>query len=451
MIKIEIPEKVNRILNRLNCYGYEGYIVGGCVRDSILGREPNDWDICTNCTPEKMLEIFKGFKVIPTGLKHGTLTVVIDNEHFEVTTFRIDKDYNDGRHPDKVEFTSDLKEDLKRRDFTINAMAYGCNKGLIDFYGGIEDIKNKRIKCVGDPSQRFNEDYLRMLRAVRFSAQLSYNLDMSAFRTIIELSYNIVDISKERIREEINKILLTEEPSKGFRLLYDTGLLKHIIPELVKCVKFEQRNPHHDKDVFEHIMGVLDNTKKDLVLRLAALFHDIAKPQCFSVDENNVGHFYNHHIIGMDITKDILKRLKYDNRTIELVKALVKEHMSKYNGVTPRIIKRLINRVGVDNIERLFELQIADIRDSKKSYDISSIEEAKEMTMIIINERQPLTVKDLEIDGRDLMRLGIPQGKIIGIVLDKLLEKVLDDIDMNKRDLLLTEAKTIMLKMKEEV
>lgn len=449
MIKIKIPEKVNRILYNLYNCGYEGYIVGGCVRDSILGREPNDWDICTNCTPDRMLEMFKSFKLVPTGLKHGTVTIVIDNEPFEVTTFRIDKEYNDGRHPNKVEFTSKLKEDLKRRDFTINAMAYRDSVGLIDFYGGMQDIEEKRIRCVGDPSQRFNEDHLRMLRAVRFSAQLRYNLDASVFQAIKELSNNIVGISKERIREEINKILLTEEPSRGFRLLYETGLLKFIIPEMIKCVKFEQRNPHHDKDVFDHIMSVLDNTKKDLILRLAALFHDIAKPQCFSIDEDDIGHFYNHHILGIEITEDILKRLKYDNSTIESVKILVKEHMSRYNKVNPRMIKRLINRVGIDNIERLFELQIADIKGSKESYAIKGIEEVKELTAVIINEKQPISVKDLAINGRDLIKLGIPQGKEVGVVLDKLLEKVLSNTEMNRKNLLIIEAKNIILKMKE--
>ncbi len=444
-MKIQIPEKVNRILDVLNSYNYVGYIVGGCVRDSILRREPNDWDICTNCKPEKMIEIFDGFKVIPTGLKHGTVTIVIDNEHFEITTFRIDKDYHDGRRPDKVEFTRDLKEDLKRRDFTINAMAYGRREGLIDHYDGIDDIASKKIRCVGEPNQRFSEDYLRMLRAVRFSTQLSYELDMETFKAIKELSNNIEYISKERIREEVNKILLSEEPSKGIRLLFETGLLEHIMPEMLQCIDFDQRNPHHDKDVFNHIMSVLDNTKKDLVLRLAALLHDIAKPWCFSIDEDGVGHFYSHHMKGRDMTEDILRRLKYDNQTIELVKVLVKEHMSKFNQITPRIVKRLINRVGADNIERLFELQRADIKGSNKPHDFSSIKEVKELYVKIINEKQPLSVKDLEINGRDLMEMGIPQGKEIGRVLERLLERVFDNPEISKKDLLIDEVKGILV------
>lgn len=446
-MKIQIPKKVNRILNILNSHEYEGYVVGGCVRDAVLGREPNDWDICTNCKPEKMLEIFSCFKVIPTGLKHGTVTVVIDDEHFEITTYRIEEGYTDGRHPEKVEFTNSLKEDLKRRDFTINAMAYDREEGLVDYFNGIDDIDNKKIRSVGEPIKRFGEDYLRMLRAIRFSTQLKYDLDIETFQAIRNLSKNIVNISKERVREEINKTLLAEKPSRGFRLLHETGLLKHIIPELEKCVKFHQRNPHHDKDVFDHIMGVLDNTKKDLVLRLAALMHDIAKPLCFSIDENDIGHFYRHHMMGMDITESILKRLKYDNKTIESVKILVKEHMPKYDKVTPRVIKRLINRVGVENIERLFELQTADIMGSKEPHDFNAIEKAKELYFKIINENQPLSVKDLDINGYDLIQIGIPKGKEMGVILNKLLDKVLDNPELNEKKLLLNEAKLITVKL----
>jgi len=259
-MKIHIPPDVNRILDLLNSNGYEGYIVGGCVRDRILNRTPNDWDICTNCSPEKMLEIFSCFKVIPTGLKHGTVTVVIDKENYEVTTYRIDGEYIDGRHPEEVKFTNNLKEDLKRRDFTVNAMAYNDKEGLIDHLGGIDDIFNKKIKCVGDPIKRFSEDYLRMIRGVRFSTQLGYSLDDDTFKAIKNLSKNIAGISTERIREELNKILLSTTPSDGIILLNTTNLLEVILPELKACVGFNQRSPHHDKDVFNHILSVVDNS-----------------------------------------------------------------------------------------------------------------------------------------------------------------------------------------------
>ncbi len=446
-MKIQIPDKANKILEILNLHNYDGYVVGGCVRDSILGRKPRDWDICTNCRPEKMMEIFKSFKVIPTGLKHGTLTVVIDEEQFEITTYRIEEAYTDGRHPEKVEFTNNLREDLKRRDFTINAIAYNPKDGLVDCFNGIDDISNKIIRCVGNPIERFGEDYLRMLRAVRFSGQLKYKLHSETFLAVKRLSNNIIKISKERIREELNKILLTEKPSDGIRLLNDTGLLKYIMPELEKCVNFKQMNPHHDKDVFEHTMYVLDNTGEDLVIRLSALMHDIAKPLCFSIDEKEIGHFYSHHMKGMDIAEDILRRLKYDNKTIEAVKILVKEHMARYDKVNPRIIKRLINRVGLENIERLFELQMADIIGGKAPHDFSSIEKAKELYLKIITENQPLSVKDLEINGYDLIKIGIPKGKEIGIILNALLDEVLENPELNKKEVLISEAKLIFAKL----
>ena len=342
-IKIEVPSDVNRILELLYFYGYDAYIVGGCVRDSILNRTPNDWDICTNCSPEKMLDIFSSFKVIPTGLKHGTVTVVINNENYEVTTYRIDGEYIDGRHPESVVFTNELKEDLRRRDFTINAMAYNDKVGLVDYYGGIQDISNKIIKCVGKPLERFSEDYLRMLRAIRFSTQLGYALDINTHKAIEQLSKNINSVSSERIREELNKILMSDVPSQGFKLLKNTEILKHIIPELEICVGFQQHNPHHNKDVFNHILSVIDNTENDLILRLSALFHDIGKPETFSLDEEGIGHFYGHNVKSSDVTKKVMKRLKYDNKSIEQVAVLVKEHMSNYDHIKDKTIKRLIN------------------------------------------------------------------------------------------------------------
>ncbi|MBF8983517.1 CCA tRNA nucleotidyltransferase [Lutibacter sp. B2] len=440
-MKIQIPKGALQILDILNLNKYEGYIVGGCVRDSIIDRNPNDWDLCTNCEPDKIVEIFNAYKVIPTGLKHGTVTIVVDHEQFEVTTYRIDKEYIDGRHPKEVEFTNSLKEDLKRRDFTINAMAYNCKDGLIDYYDGMTDILNEKIRSVGNPIERFSEDYLRMIRAIRFSTQLEYNIEVETSKAIKKLSENITNISSERIREEINKILLSEKPSRGFKLLNETGLLKYILPELQACIQFDQKNPFHDKDVFEHIMSVLDHTEKDLVLRIAALLHDIGKPKCFTLDENHIGHFYNHHMIGMDITEDILKRLKYDNKTAEGVKILVKEHMCTYDKVTPKAVKRLINRVGLDYIERLFKLQIADIKGSKEPHDFSSVKRVKELCRKVINEKQPISVKDLDINGYDLIQLGITRGKEMGVLLNDLLEKVLDNPALNEKELLINEVK----------
>lgn len=440
-IKIQIPKAVEQILDIFSINGYEGYIVGGCVRDSILNKSPQDWDICTNCTPEKMMELLSGFKVIPTGLKHGTVTVVIDHVGYEVTTYRVDGDYRDGRHPEKVQFTASLREDLKRRDFTINAMAYHHKDGLIDYHGGMEDLWNRKIKTVGNPLERFSEDYLRMLRAVRFSAQLDYTLEERTFQGIRALSHNIGKISTERIREELNKILMTEVPSRGLVLLHDTDLLKYILPELEVCVGFNQHSPHHDKDVFNHILSVVDQTEKDLILRLAALLHDIGKPETFSLDESGIGHFYRHHVASWKTAQKIMRRLKYDNRTIDQVLALVKEHMTRYEKLSDKAIKRLISRVNPSNMHRLFKLQIADIGGSSKRNDISDVLDLKRRAERILHEKQPLSIKDLEISGHHLMELGVPEGKEIGRILNELMEIVLENPELNTTNTLLQIAR----------
>ncbi|HZX20927.1 MAG TPA: CCA tRNA nucleotidyltransferase [Clostridia bacterium] len=442
-IKIKMPINVKKILSILYFEGCAGYIVGGCVRDSILGLVPNDWDICTNCVPGEMLHIFSPFKVILTGFKHGTVTVVIGGENYEITTYRIDGDYIDGRHPEEVIFTDKLKEDLRRRDFTINAMAYNDRVGLIDYYGGVQDILDKKIRCVGDPVERFKEDYLRMLRGVRLATQLEYNLESGTFDAIKELCGNIVNISAERIREELNEILLSRTPSVGFRLLDVTGLLKYIMPELETCVGFEQHNPCHHEDVFNHTLSVVDNTESDLILRLAALFHDIGKPETFVLDARGRGRFYNHSVIGAEIAEDIMKRLRYDSRSIEQVAILVKEHMSRYENLSDKAMKRFINRVGRDNIDRLFKLQIADIEAiaEEDEIDVSGILKLKGEVKKILDEKQPLSVKDLEVDGYNLMELGIPEGKQIGTILTELLEIVLENPETNKKDILMKLAK----------
>lgn len=438
-IKIEMPINVKKILSILYFEGCAGYIVGGCVRDSILGLIPNDWDICTNCVPEEMLHIFSPFKIILTGFKHGTVTVVIGGENYEITTYRIDSNYIDGRHPEKVTFTEKLKEDLKRRDFTINAMAYNDRVGLVDHHGGLQDILDKKIRCVGDPLERFEEDYLRMLRGVRFAVQLGYSLEQNTFDAIKKLCRNIANISAERIREELNEILLSREPSRGFRLLNATGLLKYIMPELCICVGFDQRNPYHCKDVFDHTLDVVDNTEADLILRLAALFHDIGKPETFFIDERHIGRFFGHSIRGAEIAEKVMKRLKYDNKSIAQVMILVKEHMSRYKNLSDKALKRFINRVGRDNIDRLFKLQIADVEAlaSEDEMNIDDISKLKNEVERILNEKQPLSVKDLEIDGYDLIKFGIPEGEQIGVILGELLEIVLEDPETNKKDILM--------------
>ncbi|MDF2880293.1 MAG: hypothetical protein K0R54_850 [Clostridiaceae bacterium] len=444
-IKISIPNDVKYILDTLDKEGYEAYIVGGCVRDSIIGRKPLDWDITTNSLPENVIDIFKNkqIKVIETGLKHGTVTIVMNNVSYEITTFRIDSEYLDNRHPKEVTFTCSIQQDLSRRDFTINAMAYNESTGVLDYFNGLGDINNKVIKCVGNAGDRFNEDALRMLRAVRFSCQLNFSLEpVELLNSIKKNSYLIKNISSERIRDELCKILLSYKPSKGIIDLYNSNLLSYIIPELIPCVGFDQSNIHHDKDIFKHTLSVVDRTPAELAVRLAALLHDIGKVQCFTLDDKGQGHFYGHEKVSGDISKEILKRLKFDNITVETVSHLIYEHMRTCDIGRSLSIKKFINNVGVENLNNLFSLQIADRKSSAKEYSgFQDILELKEKCETIINKKIPLSLKDLNVNGEDLIKIGIPRGKRIGDVLNKLLELVLIDPQLNKKEMLIDIAK----------
>lgn len=424
-----MPEDVKLIINTLEDKGFDAYVVGGCVRDSVLGIEPNDWDICTNARPEVSTLIFQqeGYKVIPTGIKHGTVTIIVNNSHYELTTFRSDGKYSDCRRPDEVRYTNSLEEDLSRRDFTINAMTYNDKDGLIDLHGGLNDLEEKILHTVGNPDCRFTEDALRMLRAVRFATKFGLELYTDTFDSIIDNRRIIGNVSPERTREELCKILMCDDPSYGIDLLRKTGLLEHIIPELQRCVGFEQHNPNHDKDVYGHILSVLDHTPAKLEIRLAALFHDIGKPEVFSKDEDGTGHFYGHHMRSSDIARDIMTRLRFDNKTIEKVSILVHEHMSRYDFLRSKNIKKFIRRVGVDNLNDLFELQIADIKGSAKRDGIDKVLELESECVRVLNEKEPMSVKDLDINGVDLMKMGIPQGIKIGEILNNMLEIVLED------------------------
>lgn len=438
-MKFKIPDDVSFIIDNFYKNGFHAHIVGGCVRDCILERTPNDWDITTNALPEDMIRLFA--HTVPTGIKHGTVTIVIGSCNYEVTTYRIDGEYSDNRHPDEVIFTNSLKEDLSRRDFTINAMAYNHNSGLIDPFNGLSDIENKTIRCVGNADKRFNEDALRMLRAIRFSSQLKFQIDEDTFYAIVRNHNLIKNVSIERIREELSKILLCEKPSIGICALKDTGLLKYVLPEILDCIDFDQRNSHHDKTVFEHILSVIDNSPADLTIRLAAMLHDIGKPMCFTIDENEIGHFYGHELKSADIAESLLRRLKFDNNTIKTVKILVLEHMHRHSKLKSSSIKKLINRVGIENLDSLFKLQAADIEGGTPPYDFSSIEYMKDEISKIINQKQPINIKDLQIDGSDIVALGYKPGKIIGEILNYLLEEVLENPCLNNKETLLELAK----------
>ena len=317
---IQLPDKVKCIIERLTAAGHEAYAVGGCVRDSILGRQPEDWDITTSASPGQVKQLFS--RTIDTGIQHGTVTVLLDKEGFEVTTYRVDGDYEDKRHPKEVVFTGDLLEDLKRRDFTINAMAYNEQQGLVDAFGGVKDLAQKQIRCVGNPLDRFQEDALRMMRAARFAAQLGFSIEGKTREAIPLLAGNLAEISAERIQAELVKLLVSGHPEE-LRTVYQTGMSKVFLPEFDRMMETPQNNQHHCYNVGEHTIAALQNIRSDKVLRLTMLLHDVAKPICKVQDNKGIYHFYGHPEKGAKMARDILQRLKFDNDTITKVTALV--------------------------------------------------------------------------------------------------------------------------------
>lgn len=442
MNKINIPIGADSILKKLQEFGYEAYVVGGCVRDSLLDRSPRDFDITTNCLPEEVINIFKStHKVILAGLKHGTVTIVGDEgTPYEVTTFRIDGEYLDNRHPEKVEFTHSLKDDLSRRDFTINALAYNKETGIVDCFAGMDDLKNKIIRCVGNPSDRFNEDALRMLRAIRFQAQLDFKLDRGISEAIPKLSANIKHISIERVRDEFNKIIL----ANGFKIkeLDHLGLLKQFIPEFSICLRTKQNNIYHVYNVGEHILCSIDSIEDNLVLKLTMFFHDIGKPNCLSTDEKGIDHFYKHPKKSVEIAKVILTRMKYDNKTIDKVLLLVEYHDLQIT--SKKQIRRLLNKIGEDNLIDLLKVKEADMKAQNLDFypqRHKNIENVKLLLNEVIEEKQCFNLKNLKINGNELIKLGIEPGKSIGAVLNLLLDKVLENPKLNTKEKLIELAK----------
>lgn len=430
---IYIPKYVELIIEKLEFSGFEAFIVGGSIRDIILGKEPNDFDITTNATPDKIEEVFSDYKTVNIGKKFGTIVVIQDEGNVEITTYRTEGEYADGRRPVEVFFSNNIIDDLSRRDFTINSMAYNDKTGIIDPFNGMEDLGNKIIKTVGNPIERFREDHLRILRAIRFATQLEFEIEEETYIGIIKESHSLINISMERIFGEFTKIVLSNTPSSGIRLLLDTGILLVIIPELLGTVEFNQQTPHHDKDVFEHSLCVLDKVTPILELRLAALFHDIGKPDCFILDESNIGHFYGHDKLGVGITKDILTRLKVGNELINSVCLLINDHMSQHNDMKDRGLKRQIARVGSDNIFNLLELQKADrICSSDKDNDIEFLLNREMEIRSILEYQEPYEKSQLLIDGNDIINLGFRQGKLIGQILDYLMEQVIEYPELNE-------------------
>jgi tRNA nucleotidyltransferase (CCA-adding enzyme) len=443
-MNIYIPEYVNKIIYILESNGYEAYLVGGCVRDNIIGKKPYDYDVATNATPEEIERIFKGFKIVDIGKKFGTITVVTKEGQVEVTTFRLEDKYINGRKPMDVKYISNLVEDLKRRDFTVNAIAYNPKVGFIDPFNGINDLKLRTIRCVGDPNERLKEDYLRILRAVRFATQLGFTIDVQTANACAKFSSKLKDISEERIRDEFIKILVAEKPSYGFRLMKDLGILQVILPEMIPAIGFDQRNPHHDLTVFEHTLEVLDNTPKVLEVRVAALFHDIGKPYTFEVDENGIGHFYGHEKISAEIAKEVLTRLNFSNELIKNTLVLISGHMNYAKELNKKYVKKQLQKIGYENFNNLIELQIADKLSKKGDKDLSYFDAKRRILREI--EDEPYSRTHLAINGDDLKALGIVEGPLIGEILDYLLEIVIENPKKNNKGELLDIVKKKYLK-----
>lgn len=439
-MRIELPENVKRIISKIEEYGYEAYAVGGCVRDSILGRVPNDWDITTSAEPKVIKGMFK--KTFDTGIKHGTVSVLIGKDIYEVTTFRIDGEYEDSRHPKEVTFTRNLKEDLLRRDFTINAMAYNDRVGLVDLYGGLSDIESRIIRCVGNPDDRFSEDALRIMRAVRFAAQLDYNIEETTRGAIIRLAPTLSNISAERVQTELIKLLTSDHPGH-IRMAYELGITRIFLPEFDDAMNCEQNNPNHEYSVGEHTIKAIENTPNDKVLRLAALFHDLGKVSVKTTDEEGVDHFYGHPEAGVEIARRTFRRLKFDNDTVGKVCRIIENHDWTI-GASLKHMRRYINRIGEEAFPLIFDFNKADLlaqSEYRRSEKFELLDSLKEEYERIVRENECVSLKTLAVTGKDIVSLGIPAGPKVGRILAELLDTVIDDPSKNDKNYLLSLVK----------
>ena len=435
---MRLPKHVKAIIKTLEEAGFEGYAVGGCVRDTLLQKEPDDWDITTNASPTQVKELF--YRTIDTGIQHGTVTVLIDKETYEVTTYRIDGEYEDSRHPKEVIFTANLLEDLKRRDFTINAMAYNDASGIVDAFGGIQDLENKVIRCVGNPVERFSEDALRMMRAVRFSGQLGYEIEERTGQAVSQLAPTLSKISAERICTELTKLMVSAHPDY-LRKAYELGMTKVFLPEFDEAMETEQNNPHHCYNVGEHILHSLTHVRKDKVLRFAMLFHDLGKAVTKTVDEEGIDHFYGHVEKSAEIADKRMRSLRFDNDTREKVVRLVKYHDHKIE-LTKKAVRRAIVKVGEDIFPYLLEVKRADFLSQslyKREEKEAELQQLTALYQQILNEKDCISIKNLAVNGSDLIAMGMKPGREIGEKLQTLFELVLEDPTCNTKDFLLSQ------------
>jgi len=438
--QIDIPKEVEEIILTLNENGYEGYIVGGCVRDILMDRIPTDWDLTTSAKPEEVKRLFK--RTYDTGIAHGTVTVILNNKHFEITTYRIEGIYEDHRRPKEVTFTNDLEEDLSRRDFTMNAIAYHPQEGFIDPTGGIEDIKKKSIRCVGDPHKRFEEDALRMLRGIRFSSQLNFTIEENTLEAIKTNAHLISYVSAERIKEELDKILLAKYIHK-FIILHDTGILKFILPEVDRCFEVAQNHPHHVDNVGIHTLKAVEAVDNILPLKWTMLFHDIGKPEHKTTDEKGISHFHGHVEKSVLLAEKIMKRLRFDKKSMNHILKLIKWHDYRIKE-DKQTVKELLYQIGEEAFLDFLKVQLADARAQNPVYFEEKEEKIENLYTIyeeIKVKHECFTLRDLEVNGQDLIKTGIKEGKQIGEVLEYLLKIVIENPELNKKEILLSRAK----------
>lgn len=445
---MDMPKNVDTAINLLQSAGFEAYAVGGCVRDSLLGKTPNDWDITTSAKPENMKSVFADFHCIDTGIKHGTVTVVIDGEPLEITTFRLDGEYEDNRHPKSVTFTSNLGADLGRRDFTVNAMAYSKKTGTVDLFGGQNDLKNKIIRCVGDPDRRFNEDALRILRALRFASALDFEIEEKTAQSLLKNRALLGNISEERIAKELLKLVC----GKGAkRILTDFApVLFEILPELQPMYKNSHDNPHHCYDIYEHTLIAVESINPEPTLRFAMLLHDCGKPAVKKFDENGVAHFYGHQRISAEISAQILARLKVSNKFRDEILFLVSNHDRWELYENTEKMPRYLSKFGLDGVLNLLKVMRADVlaQSPEYRYRLDQIADAEETAKNLAAQKPCLSLSELQINGRTLMDIGIPQGRKLGAVLAQLLDEVIDGVTKNTQEALTTRAREIYSEMK---
>ena len=433
---IALPQDVAFIIHKIEKAGFEAFAVGGCIRDSLLSRTPNDWDITTSALPEQVKALFP--HTIDTGIKHGTVTVMCHHVGYEVTTYRIDGEYEDGRHPKQVVFTPSLIEDLKRRDFTINAMAYNDSRGLVDAFEGQQDLQKGVIRAVGEPEKRFSEDALRIMRAVRFAAQLGYTIEEETEAAMRRLSDTLTKISAERIQVELVKLLVSDHPGH-MKILYETGITKVILPEFDRMMETEQNNPHHLYSVGMHTIRAMEEVPADKVLRLTMLFHDMGKPAKKTTDAEGIDHFHGHAELSAKMAKEILQRLKFDNDTIGKVTKLVKNHDRK---IIPqaKYVRRALCDLGEEIFLLLLEVKHADVmaqstcRREEKLEELVRLREVYEEIKAADN---CFSLKQLAVSGKDLIAAGITPGPAVGRTLFTLLDRVLEEPQLNTKEKLL--------------